>query len=444
MKSLHFTMRQVLAIIVVTLSGVLLSVSLGIPLFFGFLPGYSTLAILVVLKGAPVKQVLSISWNGVKKTRGVIYILLLVSFLLPSWYISGAIQQLVSLALYLITPEHFYFLSFLISLVFSMILGTSVGTLSAVGIPIMSSALTLDLAPAITAGALVSGAFVGDRTSPFSSSHQLLSHTVEVGAGKQFVKFLPTTIAAITICAVFYMVMDSERHYWTTVFINEVFDRETISMIKFLPPFILLAFVVLRVNILYAFIGSVLTASFIALLDGIRIGSILKALWFGADEIGGGLSSMYFLLLFLALAGAYNGIMEGYRIIQPLLDRWLRESKGLFYDSFKTILATLVISLISANQTLPIILTGRSFLSHWGNRYNKSELARVMGDSTMLFPGMIPWSVLAIMCSTILGVPILSYLPYAVFLWILPILTMLLSIFKQSRTVNKLEAESSN
>lgn len=444
MRSWNFTIRQVLAIIAVTLSGVLASVSLEFPLFFGFLPGYSILTFLVLSKGARLKEVLRISWAGVKKTRGVIYILLLVSFLLPSWYISGVIQQLVSIALYLVTPDHFYVLSFIICMVFSMILGTSVGTLSAVGIPLMSSALALDLSSAITAGALISGAFVGDRTSPFSSAHQLLSHTVEVRTGKQFKKFLPTSISAISVCVIFYMVMDSGRHYGTTVFSNETIEWGNLSIIKFLPPLILVAFVVLRVRILFAFMCSVLTACLIGLAEGAGIFFLLESLWYGVEGIGGGLSSMLFLLLFLALAGAYNGIMEGYRIIQPLLDRWLKNSKGLFNDSIKTIIATFIISMISANQTLPIILTGRSFLHHWNEKYDKSELARTMGDSTMLFPGMIPWSVLAIMCSTILGVPILSYLPYAVFLWILPILTLLLSMYKQSRTVHHLEPKSTN
>jgi Na+:H+ antiporter, NhaC family len=433
MNDIQFSIRQVLGIIAVTLSGVLVSVSIDIPLLFGFMPGFITLSALVLAKGASPPDVFSLSWKGVKKTRGVIYILLLVSFLLPSWYISGVIDQLVSIALHLITPGHFFVLTFLIALVFSMILGTSVGTLSAVGIPIMSSALALDIPTSITAGALVSGAFVGDRTSPFSSSHQLLSHTVEVKTGVQFRQFLPTSLAATVICLAFYIVMDKENQFGATIFTNEIFHWSGLSLMKFLPPLILVVFVILRMPILYAFICSVLTAIIIALTEGVKASAVIHSLWFGAEGIGGGLSSMYFLLLFLALAGAFNGVLEGYRVIQPLLDRWLRQSNGLFNDSVKTILATLVISLISANQTLPIILTGRSFLQHWKEKYNKAELARVMGDSTMLFPGMIPWSVLAIMCSTILGVPILSYLPYAVFLWVLPLLTMTLSLYRQHR-----------
>jgi Na+:H+ antiporter, NhaC family len=432
-RQLEFSVIEVLVIIAVTLSGVLVSVGIDIPLFFGFLPGYILLSALVLKKGAGLAEVSSISWEGVKKTRGVIYILLMVSFLLPSWYVSGVIDQLVSISLHIITPDHFFVLTFLIALVFSMILGTSVGTLSAVGIPIMSSAIALGLPVSLTAGALVSGAFVGDRTSPFSSSHQLLSHTVEVKTGIQFQKFLPTTLTAIIICLVFYFAMDMENQMGATIFANERFQWSNLSLVKFLPPFILIVFVIFRIKIVYAFICSVLAAIIIALSEGIKASSVIYSLWFGAEGIGGGLSSMYFLLLFLALAGAFNGVLEGYRVIQPLLDRWLRHSKGLFNDSVKTILATFVISLISANQTLPIILTGRSFLQHWKEKYDKAELARVMGDSTMLFPGMIPWSVLAIMCSTILGVPILTYLPYAVFLWILPLLTIILSLYKYQR-----------
>ena len=433
MRSLQFSVRQVIGIIAVTLSGVLVSVGIQIPLFFGFLPGYLLLTAVILLKGARPEEVLNRSWEGLKKTRGVIYILLMVSFLLPSWYISGVIDQLVSISLHLITADHFFVSAFFIALIFSMILGTSVGTLSAVGIPIMSSAAALGLPVSITAGALISGAFVGDRTSPFSSSHQLLSHTVEVRTGIQFRRFLPTTLAAILVCMAFYMVLDAGKHSGMTVFSNNVFQWSGLSILKFLPPFILILFVILRLKIIYAFISSVIAAIIISISQGVGILSVSHSLWFGAEGVGGGLSSMYFLLLFLALAGAFNGLLEGYRVIQPLLDHWLSQTTGLINDSIKTIAATFIISLISANQTLPIILTGRSFLKHWNEKYDKAELARVMGDSTMLFPGMIPWSVLAIMCSTIVGVPIISYLPYAVFLWVLPLLTIILSFYKHNR-----------
>ena len=423
-----FTLRQIIILLLVTIAGVILSVIFHIPLVFGFLPGFIFLVLLVKSKQVSIKSISVICLKGINRTSGVIWILLLVSFLLPSWYLSGTIDQLVSVSLQIITPQHFFLISFIVSLVFSMTLGTSVGTLSAVGIPIMSSAMAIGLPTDIAAGAVISGAFVGDRTSPFSSAHQLLANTVELSVKKQFRAMLPTTLFVILLGFIFYGIFDFyiQESSTNVVFVN--FNE--LSLSTFLPAIILIVFVVLRLKIIYACLGSISSAILLALIAKVSGSEIIGSLFYGIDGMGGGFVNMYLLLLFLALAGAYNGLIEEFGIIQSLLDRWLETSFSLIGDTVKTVVATLVISMIAANQTLPIILTGRSFLPHWTRRYSKSELARVMGDSTMLFPGMIPWSVLAIMCSTIIGVPLSSYLPYAIFLWMLPILSFAVSIYK--------------
>ncbi|WP_232284429.1 Na+/H+ antiporter NhaC family protein [Bacillus timonensis] len=412
----------------------LLSVSFHIPLFIGFLPGFVFLVLLIKRKRISYLEIWEICKKGVNKTQTVIFILFLVSFVLPSWYEAGTIKLLVSVALHIITPDHFFLLSFIIAMLFSMTLGTSIGTLSAVGIPIMSTAISIDLAPHIVAGALVSGAFVGDRTSPFSSAFQLLSHTVEVSIKKQFKALLITTIPAILIGIAFYSFLDFEN-----VQIGEVqsFSWGELSFIKLLPPLILIGVVLFRKGIITAFLASIIVASIISIINGSTFSQLLHALFFGVKGMGGGLINMYTLLVFLALAGAYNGLLEEYKVIQPLIDGWLLTSKTLIEDSMKTIIATFGISLIAANQTLPIILTGRTLLPHWINTRTKDDLARVMADSTMLFPGMIPWSVLTIMCSTVLGLPVTAYLPYAIFLWSLPLITIVVSMFKQYRKNNR-------
>lgn len=432
MNSYKFSVKQVLFLILLTLSGVVWSVVFQHPLVIGFLPGFLVLVLLSVTKKMTMKRLLHISLIGVNKTRIVILILFLVSFLLPSWYLSGTINQMVKVALHVIIPQHFFVLSFMVALCFSMLLGTTVGTLSAIGVPILGTAVVLYLPVDIVAGALVSGAFVGDRTSPFSSSHQLLSHTVEVPVKKQWKAMLLTTVIAITICLCFYGVSDFFISGQTRIN-SESLLWSRLSWIKFIPPLILILFVIFRMSIIYAFISSILAAAVIAFLDGSPLPKIIGAFWNGINGLGGGLVHMYELLLFLALAGAYNGLLEELNIIQPYLDKWLQSSRSLIGDTLKTIAATLLISFIAANQTLPIILTGRSFLPHWSSKYGKEELARVMGDTTMLFPGMVPWSVLSIMCSTIIGIPFLKYLPYAMFLWILPFLTIFLSLVKQLR-----------
>jgi Na+:H+ antiporter, NhaC family len=427
----RFSIKQLILLLTVTLTGVMWSVIFHQPLLIGFLPGFFILVYLSKQINQGVKQILQISIRGVYKTRIVILILFLVSFLLPSWYLSGTIDQMVKIALHFINPHYFYVLTFVAAMVISMLLGTTVGTLSAIGIPILGTAVVLNLQAEIVAGALVSGAFVGDRTSPFSSAHQLLAHTIEIPVRKQWNAMLFTTFIAVGVSILFYGSFDFFSD--VTVRASDHFRWSDLSLIKFIPPVILLLLVLFRVSIIYAFLTSIITACILSLLDGVGLVEIALAFWNGIEGLGGGFLHMYELLLFLSLAGAYNGLLEELNVIQPYLDKWLQRSTSLTGDTFKTLLATLLISLIAANQTLPIILTGRSFLPHWSSKYGKEELARVMGDTTMLFPGMVPWSVLAIMCSTIVGIPILEYLPYALFLWLLPFLTLMVSLFRHAR-----------
>lgn len=433
-----FSIKQLIFLLSVTLAGVIWSVIFHQPLVIGFLPGYLILVFLSKQHNQSLLQILRISLRGMYKTRIVILILFLVSFLLPSWYLSGTIDQMVKIALHFINPHFFYVLSFVTAMVFSMLLGTTVGTLSAIGIPILGTAAVLNLPTEVVAGALVSGAFVGDRTSPFSSAHQLLAHTIELPVRKQWNAMLLTTVLAILVSMLFYSAFD----FFSAPKINHAVSLkwDELSLWRFIPPIVLLLFVLFRLSIIYAFLSSILCAAIISWLEGTKLTEIALAFWKGIEGLGGGFLQMYELLLFLALAGAYNGLLEELNVIQPYLDKWLQSSASLTNDTLKTLLATLIISLIAANQTLPIILTGRSFLPHWASKYGKAELARVMGDSTMLFPGMVPWSVLAIMCSTIVGIPIMEYLPYALFLWFLPCLTLMISMVKHIRKSIQIES----
>ncbi|NRD80344.1 sodium:proton antiporter [Bacillus sp. BRMEA1] len=430
--NLQITPIRVFILFLTTFIGVASSVTFHFPLVIGFLPGYLVLVRIAKLAKFSWKQIMKISLLGIYKTRIVIIILFLVSFLLPSWYLSETIDQMVKTALMFITPTHFFVLSFLSAMIVSLLLGTTVGTLSAIGVPILGTAMVLHLPLGMAAGALVSGAFVGDRTSPFSSSHQLMAHTVEIPIHNQGKAMLLTSVIAVGCCFCFYGCLDLWISSHAPMHLKSI-EWSGFTWSNFIPPLILILMVVCRISIIYGFLSSILSAAMLAILNHISILRIATSFWSGIPSLGGGLVHMYELLLFLALAGAFNGLLEELHVIQPYLDKWMQTSRSLTDDTFKTIIATLIISLIAANQTLPIILTGRSFLPHWSSKYGREELVRVMGDSTMLFPGIVPWSVLAIMCSTIMGVQLFTYLPFALFLWVLPFVTLAVSKVKQIR-----------
>jgi NhaC family Na+:H+ antiporter len=252
---------------------------------------------------------------------------------------------------------------------------------------------------------------------------------------RHFGLLLPTSVIGVCFSLCIYFLYDLtiiQDGTPSSDLISQTASWDKSSYIALIPPMFLLLLVCCRVKIKYAFLSSTACAMVIALVKEISFSVIFDRLWNGGGQLGGGVRSMIFLLLFIAMAGVYNGLLEEFKIIQPLLDRWLANSRSLVALTWRTIVATWIISVVACNQTLPIILTGRSFLEHWQKHHTREELARVMADSTMLFPGMVPWSILTIMCSTITNTPVFSYLPYAVFLWSLPLITMVVSIAKQA------------
>ncbi|WP_027410321.1 Na+/H+ antiporter NhaC family protein [Anoxybacteroides tepidamans] len=432
---ISFSNREMLGLLLTTLLGIFISVVCHITLLIGFTPGLLFLIAACKKKGVGTRDLMLMGLRGAMKTKEVIIILLFVSMLLPMWELSGTINEMVALFLHFLSKDHFLFLAFLFMVLTSLLLGTAVGSLSALGIPIISAASSLHLPLDIVAGALISGAFVGDRTSIFSSAYQLLAHTVEVPLYRQLRKLLPTTILAVGLSAALYALFDSMMiPASSAAFSPHISANGGMELfIALMPPAVLLTLVCFRIKIKYAFLSSICCAAAVALLRGVPALAIVNHLWIGGERLGGGVHSMLFLLLFIAVAGVYNGILEELQLVQPFLNRWLADARSLVSYSWRTIVASLFIAVVACNQTLPIILTGRSFLFHWQKNYSREELARIMADSTMLFPGLIPWSILAIMCSTITKVPVLSYMPYAIFLWSLPLMTLFISYGKQVR-----------
>ncbi|MFZ3589203.1 Na+/H+ antiporter NhaC family protein [Bacillus sp. DJP31] len=434
----QISLKDTVMIVLVTLIGIVCSVVFNFLLFFGFLPGFIFLYYVCIRKGYTYTEIGKSALVGLLKTKEVILILLLVGLLLPSWQIAGTITGMVEVILSFINPSFFYVSAFISTLVVSMILGTSVGTLSAIGIPIIAAAVSIGMSVEIAAGALVSGAFVGDRTSPFSSANQLLSNTLEIER-KPFQRILWKTgfvacVASILFFFIQDILIDSQP-------LSSVKTELEANVIVMFPLLVLILLALLKIKIRTCFIVSIAVA-LVIIYSYQRIPLEFQFLWNGTQESGGGLRKMIPLVAFIGLAGAYNGIIEKFQVFQLLLTKWLGTKTSLYTMTWKTMVATLFISLLACNQTLPIILTGRTFLPDWTKNHQREQLARVMADSSMLFAGMIPWSVLAIMCSTVLGVSLFTYLPFAILLWCLPILTLSYSFWLRKEAVKSNVRES--
>lgn len=432
------TNRQLGVTILITILGLAAAYVLHIALAIGFSFGLITLVVIVWRIGAAFRGILQSMWEGVKHTKEVMWILALVGVVIPTWTAGGTIPYMIDLGLRIIDPSFFLTFSFVLSVCISMLLGTSTGTLSSVGIPLIGLALLLQIPLPMVAGALVSGAFVGDRTSPFSSANRLVASSTGVSVKDLFKALLPTTIGAGCITLAFFLFCDmsGEWHHGEKDLLREQFGTGfNYSIWLLLPVLLLLLSILLRFKTRNGFLLSIASAIGIGVIfQGVTWNEWLHAMWLGYhssmfDSLQTkGLFQMVELIVLIGLAGAFNGILEENRVLEAYMQKLLGgSSTSLFGATFRTALFGLGLGMVSCTQTLPIMMSGRSLLPFWEERFPRSQLARVVADSSLILAAMIPWNMLAIVCGTIVGVPVEQYVSYAPFLWALPVCTFIWS-----------------
>ncbi|WP_199619169.1 Na+/H+ antiporter NhaC family protein [Paenibacillus alkalitolerans] len=425
------------AIVVFTVAGLAAAYVTHIPLVVGFSGGLLVLSLTVMRDlGIGTRRLFSMMAEGVAHTKEVVWILLLVGLLIPSWTASGTIAFLVDAGLRLLYPEFLLTFGFLFAAGFALTLGTSTGTLSAVGIPLMGVAAHIGVPLPMMAGALLSGAFVGDRTSPFSSAHRLVASSAGVPAASLFRILLPTSCAAFVLSSLLYGILDWVGDWGTgAIALSGGRSGFVLHPLLAIPPVLLLLANVFRLQTKYAFIAAIVSA--LALGFALQAGDWrdwIVWLWEGytasassegAAGIGGkGVVDMIDLVALIALAGAYNGILEKTNLIMPIARRLLGgESATLASMTARAGLFGFGLGVVSCTQTLPIMMTSRNLAGVWTERYSNEHLARVTADTSLLFAALVPWNMLAILCGTIVGVPAEQYALYAFFVWLPPLLT---------------------
>ncbi|MEB3100591.1 Na+/H+ antiporter NhaC family protein [Ferviditalea candida] len=437
------TPYQFLGASAAAIGGLALAYIFDFSLAAGFSAGLLMLVYFAWKQGARLAQIRQYMASGAGQTKEVIWILILVGLIIPAWTASGTITYMVKTGLCLMDPTYFLVYSFVFSAIVSMILGTSTGTLSALGIPLIGMAAYLHIPLPMAAGALVSGAFVGDRTSPFSSARQLTASSTGVPMRRQGHAILPTTLAALTVSVLFYLTLDLNGNWGISadtlnLGADAAFFRT--SPILLIPPALLLLAMLIRLKTRTAFFIAIGAALIIGtILQGVAPAQWARDLWYGFERPGlaalhgKGVSDMLDLILLIAMAGAFSGLLEYTGTTQPYARRMIGHSPSLAASTWRVALFGLGIALVSCTQTLPIMMSGRTLLPVWSERFPKEQLARVVADTGLVFAAMIPWNMLAVLCSTILNVPTEQYVPYAAFLWSMPVLTFALSMAQNKK-----------
>jgi NhaC family Na+:H+ antiporter len=408
-------------------------------------------ALIAYRRGFSLRSLAHGAWGGMKATLIALSILVLVGSLIGVWMAAGTVPTLVYYGLLFASPRFLVPVAFLLALAVSMMLGTSVGTLSTLGVAIMGVAHGIGAPIPLVAGALVSGALFGDRSSPLSGSLNLNVAMTGTDLRDMMGRLWRTGGPAVAITLGLYIVaglfLVADGGAGGTVLRESLAASVPVSPWLLLPPVVVLGLSFARVKVKWALgIGILAGVVLAVLVAGRSILEPIKAGLFGyhattgnpsLDRIlsGGGLFPMVHQVILILTAGALNGIMEATGMMALVLERLVKGIRRPLFLVLSTMAISTAVAGVAANQALSIIIPGRMLRGVYQRAgLPATLLSRTLADSGTLFAGLIPWNVMAVLAAAALGVAPLTFAPYTFLAFVLPALS-LWATYREERSV---------
>lgn len=431
-----------------------------------FLDAGAELLVLAILAAATVAGLQALrrgaTWDDIQRSTGeklaavlpVILILLAIGMLIGTWVASGTIPTLIAAGIRLLSPRFFVLSAFLVTAVMSMCTGTSWGSAGTLGVALMGAASVIGAPLSATAGAVLSGAYLGDKMSPLSDSTNICAIGAAADLYAHIRHMLYTALPSTVIAMVVYAVLG----YRTTApdgipdsaaaMLVEMEAVFSLSLWTLLPVAVVLAGIALRVSPALALAVSSFVATGLAVvLQGFRIESAMASAVVGfkptiVAERGidpadlsealvrlldrGGLYSMSSTLVIILAAFLLAAAMD----VSGALDRLLASLLARVRSTFGLIAATMasgatMISLTSHGGVTALIVGGMFQKAYMERNLAPVNLSRSLEDSVTIVEPLMPWTVSGIFMSTTLGVPTFELLPWAVFCYGGPIFSLL-------------------
>jgi len=426
---------------------------------------------LVLLMSAAVAVVVAVknghAWNdiehaivaGIGTAMRAILILLCVGALIGTWMMAGTVPAMIYYGLKLLNPETFYAVTALICAIASVSIGSSWTVAGTLGVALVGVALGLGLSPAITAGAIVSGAYFGDKMSPLSDTTNLAAAVVGVNLFDHIRHMVWTTGPSFIIALVIYLFIGSGTEVATDELqlsatmaaLASSFDITPLALLPLLIVFLMavrkfpplptiflgailggLTAIWLQPDVVAAFAGDAGQGRALAMTRGVWMAlSDGYASNTGTPEVDGllsrgGMSSMLTTVWLIICALSFGAVMEQAGFLARLIQSALRaaRSTGSF---FATIALTCIgTNIVAGDQYIAIVVPGKMYEAEIKRRgLARRNLSRIIEDSGTLTSPLVPWNTCGAYMAATLGVATFAYLPFALFNLINPVVSVL-------------------
>lgn len=383
--------------------------------------------------------------TSISRSMQAILILLVIGMLIGTWITAGIVPAMIYYGLKIMSPGIFLVAGCLLCSVVSLATGSSWTTAATVGIALIGIGTGLGIPVPMIAGAIISGAYFGDKMSPLSDSTNLAPAIAGSNLFDHVRHMIKTTGPSLLISLVLFGILGMKYagQELDTTLINELLDGLSgafyISPVLLIAPVLVILMVVFKVPALPGLFGGFILGGIFTLLfqDGTSFAELFNVAYRGyVPDLGndflnsllerGGLKGMYYTVGLILCAMTMGGVMDQTGMLSRLAEKILRLAVNTGSLVLITVVSCIVSNIVAADQYLAIVLPGRMFKEAFEDRRLKPKnLSRVLEDSGTLTSALVPWNTCGAYMQSVLAISPFAYLPYA----FLNLINPLISIF---------------
>ena len=395
-------------------------------------------------------------FTSIRSAMQAILITGIIGFIIGAWIMGGIVPAIIFYGLKILSPKFFLVTCLLICAIVSVATGSSWTTAGTIGIALIGIGMGMGIPAHVTAGAIISGAYFGDKMSPLSDTTNLAPAMAGTNLFAHIKHMTYTTGTSFAIAAIGFIIINfkfvgsSLDHDLINGILDALQENYTINPIMLIPPVFIIAMMVFKIPaipglILSVFLGILCGVGF----QGADVSYIGNVLQYGVtSETGnavvddlltrGGMQNMMWTLSLILCSLSFGGVMERSGMLQTIASNILKLAKGTGSLIAATIGTTIFMNMATGEQYLSVLITGRMYKDEYAKRGLAPEnLSRTLEDGGTITSPLVPWSTCAVAMSTYLGVSTIAYLPFCLLNLVNPIVAIIFGF--TGFTIKKLE-----
>ncbi|RCW48658.1 MULTISPECIES: Na+/H+ antiporter NhaC [unclassified Halanaerobium] len=440
------TTKTAVTALLTVIAVILISIRTALVLQSALVLGAMTAALFALYLGLSWKEIESGMISGIKNALGASIILIIIGMVIGSWVLSGTIQTMVYYGLEILSPSFFLPAAFLLSALTSILIGSSFGTIATMGIVLLGVAEGLGVPKAITVGAIVSGAMLGDKISPMSDSTNLTAAMSSTDLFEHIKSMLYISVPAAFISLILYSIIGSSyldvgaNLSQISMIMENLSSNFNISLWTLIPPALMLLLSLFKMPAIASLSISFITASIFAFLtQGASFAEILNAAASGyqADTgmelldsllTQGGINNMMSTVAIIMAGTAMGGILEKARILEVILESMLKIVKKPRDLILISLTSAYVMLLATGEMFVSIVIPGRTLAPAYQEmNINTNVLSRSLETASTLGCSILPWGVVSVYIQNVMDIGF-SYIPYTFLAFLAPMIAVLYAV----------------